>query len=278
VSDIKSHFNGGVAVITGSGSGIGRALALNCAALGMKVVVAELSKERGETVAAEITAAGGEALFVQTDVTSQSSVDALAAQTKSAFGAVTLLVNNAGVMVLGNVWEISEKDWDLGIDVNLRGVIRCIQAFVPDMLKSDKPGYIANVSSLAGVCSIPNESQYVLTKHAVLALSESLYMEMQGQAKPLQVSVVLPGLVNTRIFDDSKATTTADADLGEARSQALKEQGLSAKEAAEIILTGVAAGDYWITTHPEALDFIAKDRGGFLSERPMPRVTPNPFD
>jgi NAD(P)-dependent dehydrogenase (short-subunit alcohol dehydrogenase family) len=270
-------FAGGTVVVTGAGSGIGKSLAIHCAKLGMRVVVAELSDDRGKAVEEQINSSGGQALFVQTDVTDPASMRALAATTFEAFGDVTLLFNNAGIIVLGDVWEVSDEDWQRGVNVNFMGVVNGVKAFGPNMIANTKSTYICNITSTAAVSSVPHESVYIATKHAVLSLSESLYMEMKAKGSNVNVSASLPGIISTEIFADSTRTNERDEAHGDGVKQFMADAGMPADLAAEKILESVANGDFWVFTHPKETTFCADDRAEFLRQRSKPRQTPNPF-
>ncbi len=267
----EERLSGGTAVITGAGSGIGEALAMHVASLGMNVVIAERSAERGERVAQAIRARGGQALYVSTDVTSRESMLGLAKATFEAFGDVRLLVNNAGISVIGAVWEIPPADWERAIGTNLVGVLHGIQAFVPRMLDAAKPAYVANVASLAAVSIAPNSSPYFTTKHAVLSLSESLHVDLQMRGAPIQVSVVNPGLVSTRIFDDALATGSNDDKQREFMRGLASQAGMPPAEAARLIVEGIASGEFWVTTHPGPLAYLAGERADYLRARGKPQ-------
>lgn len=268
-----TKFKGGVAVITGAGSGIGEALANRAAQAGMKVVVAEISEQRGMRVASEIQAAGGDALFVQTDVTDFASMQTLAEKTRSAFGDVTLLVNNAGISIMGAICDISAEDWDKGIKVNLYGVIHGVKAFAPAMTAANKEAFIVNVCSLASFSTAPGLSPYFTTKHAVLSFTESLYLEMKAQPTPIHVAVAVPALVTTRIFDDSILATDRDVEQQQFLSAYQEQSGMPADEAAERILAGAVQGNFWISTHPEQTEMFSKGRAKYLDALSLPAPT-----
>lgn len=268
---LKEALSGGAAVITGAGSGIGAALARQSAQIGLKVVVAELSPERGERIAADIRAAGGEALFVQTDVTKRQSLEALADAAYEAYGDVRLLINNAGVSILGAIWEIGDAEWDRGLGVNLHGVLNGVRAFAPRMLARSAPAYICNVASIASLAMASNAGPYTVAKHAVLSLSECLYIEMQSRPKPVHVSVALPGVVETRILEDTTIASDAYAEQRKAMSRVIAEIGMPVEEAAQIILNGIAAKNFWITTHPEHLKAMAQSRADYLLGQQFPK-------
>jgi NAD(P)-dependent dehydrogenase (short-subunit alcohol dehydrogenase family) len=267
----EQSFQGGVAVVTGAGSGLGEAIARQAAAIGMQVVVAEHAAERGERVAAEIRAQGGDALFVHCDVTRRDSVLELARRTQAHYGPVRLLVNNAGISVIGSVWEVPGADWDRAVGTNLMGVLHGIQAFVPGMLKAGTPAWVANVASLASVCIAPDSAPYFVTKHAVLSLTESLHVDLQMRQAPINVSVVAPGLVSTRIFDDALATGHREGEQRDFMRGLVSQLGMSAADAAQRVLEGVASGAFWVTTHPGPLDFLARERAEYLCTRGAPQ-------
>lgn len=268
-------FGGGVAVITGAGSGIGEGLARHAATLGMKVVLADISLARSEAVAQEIRAAGGEALSIETDVSDPTALDRLAASVHERWGDVRLLVNNAGIETLGFSWELSVADWERTLGVNIHGVIHGVRAFAPRMIASGKPAFIANVSSVGGLSMMPLQTSYILSKHAVLSYSECLSMEMQLINSAVQVSAILPGLVATRIFGDA---SSSPADMAtqhrELMHGMLQDAGISPREAASRIFTQIADGEFWVSTHPEMTAEFARNRAAHLAGLQRPQVTP----
>lgn len=268
-------FGGGVAVITGAGSGIGEGLARHAATLGMKVVLADISRARNEAVAQEIRAGGGEALTVETDVSDPAALDRLAARVHEHWGDVRLLVNNAGIETLGFSWELSAADWERTLGINIHGVIHGVRAFAPRMIASGKPGFIANVSSIGGLSMMPLQTSYILSKHAVLSYSECLSMEMQLINSAVQVSAILPGLVATRIFDDaSSGSADIAAQHRELMHGMLQDGGISPREAASRIFTRIADGEFWVSTHPEMTAECARNRAAHLVGLQRPQVTP----
>ncbi|MFU8765949.1 MAG: SDR family NAD(P)-dependent oxidoreductase [Haliea sp.] len=268
-------FKGGVAVITGAGSGIGEGLARLAAQQSMRVVLADVALDRAEAVAEDIRAAGAEALAVHTDVSEPEALDRLAAITHETYGDVTLLVNNAGIETLGFVWELPAALWEKTLNINIHGAIHGVRAFVPRMLDSGKRAWIANTSSIGGLGIMPIQASYVLSKHAILSFSECLYLEMQVKKAPIHVSAILPGPVATRIFDDS--TTGADpvnARHREIMRSMLKSEGIGGYAAAELILPQIAAGKFWVSTHPETTQEFANNRARHLSALADPALPP----
>lgn len=252
MTDHLATLDGGVAVITGAGSGIGEGLARYAAELGMKVVLADIDQQRIERIAAEIEVAGGTALAVPTDVSQSEALENLADRAYAAFGDVQLLINNAALEVLGFTWEIPADTWNKTLGININGVVHGVRAFAPRMLASGKPAFIANTASVGGLAMMPVQTSYIMSKHAVLAFSECLRLEMQVKKAPIQVSVIMPGAVRTRIFTDSKgAMDPVTRHHRKLMEQWLEANGISAREAAERILPQIAAGEFWVSTHPK---------------------------
>jgi NAD(P)-dependent dehydrogenase (short-subunit alcohol dehydrogenase family) len=266
----QQTFTSGTAVITGSGSGIGEAMAKQLAGYGMNVVIAEISEENGTKVAAEINASGGKALFVQTDVSNADSVKAMADKAYDTFGDVNVLVNNAGIGVMGKIWEISTDDWNRGVGINVMGIIYGIQSFVPRMLQSKSECYIANVASLASLTISPNNAPYISSKHMALSLTETLYVEMQNEANPVNVSIILPGVVKTSIMDNMTISNDSYADTLAMMTNVIVDKGMSAEEASDIFLNGMAQKDFWITSHPGVIDAAGAVRGEYIANQTLP--------
>ena len=276
VTDGVERLRGGVAVITGAGSGIGAGLAHEAAGVGMKVVLADIAEERIHRVAADIEAAGGSALAVPTDVSDPGSLDTLAAKAYERFGGVRLLVNNAGIETLGFSWEISAPTWDKTLAINISAVVHGVRAFVPRMIASGSTAFIANMASIGALGVMPVQTSYIMSKHAVLAFSECLRLEMALKELPIEVSVILPGPVATRIFADAQANPDpVSVYHREVMQGMLDGSGISAREAAARILPQVASGAFWVSTHPEMTVEMAKNRANQLAELAEPRLPPD---
>jgi NAD(P)-dependent dehydrogenase (short-subunit alcohol dehydrogenase family) len=214
-----------VAVLTGAASGIGRALAARCVREGMKVVLADVEAPALAEAARELEG-GADVLAVQTDVSRANEVEALAHRTLDRFGAVHLVFNNAGVIKGGVLWEQSLADWEWMINVNLWGVIHGVRTFVPIMLSQDVPCHLVNTASIAGLIAPPDQGIYNLTKHGVVAITETLYRELAAREAKLKVSVLCPSHVKTRIYDAERNRPPAYRD-GNAAG-AMPEQELEA--------------------------------------------------
>lgn len=272
----QNVFAGGVAVITGAGSGIGAGLARRAGQIGMKVVVADISQASAEQVASEIRQSGGEALAIVVDVSQPNELDRLAGQVHERYGDVRLLINNAGVETLGNAWEIPVARWETTLNVNIHGVIHGVRAFAPRMLASGKPGCIANLASIGSFSVMPTQTAYIVTKHAVQSFTECLFLEMQLTGKPIQVSSIVPGMVKTSIFQ-------ASAGAGEPGSavrhrtvmrELMANYGMDLAEAARVMFDKLAAGHFWVDTQPEMTADCINGRIAFLQSRSNPELAP----
>jgi len=189
-----------VAIVTGSSSGIGKAIALRFGAEGAKVVVAARRLKLCEQTAAQITSAGGEARAIQTDVADERQVEELIAQTVKWYGRLDILVNNAGIFGGKRLAETSTKDFDEVMNVNLRGTFFCCRAGFKQM-KKQGGGTIINTSSVAGLQAWAGTGTYSASKHAIMALTKSLADE--GRAHHIKVSALCPGAVADALVDAS---------------------------------------------------------------------------
>lgn len=257
------EFKDKVAVITGAASGIGFGIAERCAQEGMKVVLAGINQDNLQRAERELEPTGATILSVETDVSKLGDIQALAEKTLEAFGAVNLLVNNAGVAAGGPVWESTLADWQWVMDVNLWGVIYGLKTFVPLMLAQDAECHIVNTSSVAGVLPYHPSAPYQVSKHAVVALSENLCHSLaQGNTK-LRVSVLCPGWVKTRIMDSGRnrppelqnepsgePVSPERAAILESFHQAV-EAGLSPREVADCVFQAIRDERFWILTDSE---------------------------
>ncbi|HEX7216315.1 MAG TPA: SDR family NAD(P)-dependent oxidoreductase [Methylomirabilota bacterium] len=260
-------FQGRVAVVTGAASGIGLALAERFAAEGMKVVMADIEAAALATASEGLRRQGTPIHAIRVDVARPEDVERLAVETYRAFGAAHVVCNNAGVAVIGAAHEHTLADWQWVIGVNLWGVIHGVRAFLPRMLAGGDEGHIVNTASMAGLTTAPFMSVYDVTKHGVVALSESMYKELAVTGAPIGVSVVCPGLIDTNIMRSSRNRPEALADQGKAGpqaqafGQALSDRlvgGYPPSEVAEQVLAGIREGRFYIVpAQPEVKGNIA---------------------
>jgi 3-oxoacyl-[acyl-carrier protein] reductase len=183
-----------VAVITGGAQGIGRAIALEMAREGAKVVLADLQSEKASAVANEVKALGSEALGVEVNVADESSVKRLAEATFADFGRIDILVNDAGIYLKSSVVDMSEADWDRTLDINLGGNFLCCRTFVPCM-RAQKSGRIISIASGIGHYGMKQFSHYAASKAAIIGFVKSLARELGGDG--ITVNAICPGSANT---------------------------------------------------------------------------------
>ncbi|MEW6542781.1 MAG: SDR family oxidoreductase [Nitrospirota bacterium] len=195
----RKRLDGKVAIVTGSSSGIGKAIALTFAREGARVVVAARRPALCERVAAQIRERGGEALAVQTDVTDEAQVDRLVRETVSRFGRLDILVNNAGIGGGGRLVETSTQAFDEVLDTNLRGTFFCCRAGFRQMMTQKTGGTILNMSSVAGVQAWAGTGTYSASKHGIMALTKALADE--GRPYRIKVSAICPGGVADALVD-----------------------------------------------------------------------------
>lgn len=257
-----------VAVITGAASGIGAGLAKQAVARGMKVVLADRDQAGLDKVA---QALGENALAVVTDVTTQASLDALADKAYAAFGQVDLLFNNAGVLSTGNCWEISDAQWQQAWQVNVNGIVNGLRAFVPRLLKADRPARIINTASVGGFLPSAFMAPYSATKFAVVALTEGLASELAAINSKIKVSLLAPGPVKTAIFRETPSA--ASTSFHGLMTNLLNENGLSADEFASRVFASIDRGEYWIVPQPEMLDPLLQARNKVIETRADPVQT-----
>jgi len=260
------EFKGKVAVITGAASGIGRGIAERCVREGMKVVIADIDEANLTKAETELRTPGGTVLGVRMDVSKRSDVELLARQALDAFGQVHLLFNNAGVGAGGAPWEATWNDWEWVIGVNLWGVIHGVKVFTPLMLAQKTECHIVNTSSAAGLVAGGASAPYAVTKHAVVALSESLYLTLEQRNSLVKVSVLCPGLVRTNIADAERnrpaelrnepVATTPEMQAGLAAFKAAIEASMAPPQVADAVFDAIEKERFYILPDPEWTEAI----------------------
>ncbi len=266
-------FAGKTAVITGAASGFGREFALMGARLGMKLVLADVQPQGLQATADMAGALGAEVRVQACDVRKGEQVAALAEAAMTAFGAIHLAFNNAGVGAGGLVWENSVADWEWVLGVNLWGVIHGVRSFTPLMLESARrdPGYqghIVNTASMAGLLTPPAMGVYNVSKHAVVALTETLYHDLALVEAPIGASVLCPYFVPTGISqsdrvrpDDvqSASAPTRSQQLSQAvLEKAVASGKVSATEVAQRTFDAIRDDRFYIYSHPQALGNVQR--------------------
>ena len=257
---------GRVAVVTGGASGMGRGMAERFAAESMRVVVTDVEEPPLHDTVDAITAAGGEATAVVCDVSSWSSVEALHGACTDAYGPADVLCNNAGVVATGSVAELSLKSWEWCLGVNLWGVIHGCRAFLDAMIERGS-GHIVNTASVLGHLTSAGIGPYNVSKHGVVAFSETLHAEMLAEGTGVGVTCLCPGLVSTNILDSERnrpeslqdhpgvdGTWESDLVAGDAESEMraairdLYAQARRPSAVADMVVRAIRAGEFWLFT------------------------------
>jgi NAD(P)-dependent dehydrogenase (short-subunit alcohol dehydrogenase family) len=266
---------GKVAVVTGAGSGIGRAMAERFAQEGMKVVLSDIEETALNAAVQALKQQEHDVIGVVTDVASPQAVDELAKQTLAAFGKVNLVCNNAGVFLpMKPMWESTLKDWQWILGVNMWGVINGVRAFVPIMLQQDEPGHIVNTASQAGLVS--SNSIYSVTKHAVVAISEGLSAQLKMQGANVGVSVLCPLFVETRIMESERNRPAELYNEGrpEAPNPFSMREVTPPSEEAERVLQAVLEDRFYIFPFMQTVDDNVSYRFDNIINRSNPEPRP----
>jgi len=258
-----------VAVITGAGSGLGREFARLAARSRMKLVLADVRHAALQDTVRELQQHGVQAIAEVVDVASSRQVAQLADRAFGEFGAVHLLMNNAGVACGGYLWENTDKDWQWVLGVNLMGVVHGVQHFVPRMLDANargEPGHIVNTASMAGWLTAPLMGVYNVSKHAVVALSETLHHDLRLAQSTIGVTVLNPAFVPTGIAHSHRvrpsdlanaAAPTRSQQIAQANSEKAVSGGrIGAADVAAMTFDAVRANRFYVFTHPQIMPTV----------------------
>jgi NAD(P)-dependent dehydrogenase (short-subunit alcohol dehydrogenase family) len=256
------EFEGRVAVVTGAASGIGLATATRFAQLGMRVVLADIEREALDAAVSELRGQGHEVLGVETDVRRLDAIERLADETLSAFGQVNVVHNNAGVVRAGRLAELSVADWEWVLGVDLWSVIYGVKTFLP-LIREAGEGHVINTASSAGLQASPEIGPYNVAKFGVVALTETLQLELRAEKSPIGASVLCPGAIATRITESERnrpyaADETETNQRFQASASKIVGKGKSPKSVADRIVEAIRARQFWILTHPEWIDVLRK--------------------
>lgn len=252
------EFTNKVAIVTGAASGIGRALAVELAGRGCRLVLADLNQEALTELEAQLSATGTQCLSVKLDVSDRAAVEQLARDVDARFGTANLLFNNAGVTLIDSVDKMRYEDAEWLMGINFWGVVYCSKAFLPLMMSSGD-AHIINVSSLFGLCAAPLQAAYSASKFAVRGFSDSMEIELDGSG--VRVSCVHPGGIKTSITQNSRiGAFPADVSRDELNREFDKRAKTTPESAAAQILKGVAKNKRKIIVGNDAriADWVAR--------------------
>lgn len=279
---------GRTAVITGAASGFGLEASRIAARRGMNVVMADVQQGALDAAASEIERLGVQVLPFRLDVSKAAEVEALAAATLSRFGAPVFVFNNAGVGAGGLIWEHSLQDWEWVVGVNLMGVAHGVRVFTPPMLAAAAAdpgfrGHIVNTASMAGLLNAPNMGVYNVTKHAVVALSETLYQDLALVSEQVHAHVLCPFFVPTGIHQSERnrpaefrhgAAPTRSQLIAQAMSdQAVTRGKVTAAQVAQFVFDAMDENRFYVFSHPKSLASVQTRMEDIMT----PRNPSDPF-
>jgi NADP-dependent 3-hydroxy acid dehydrogenase YdfG len=256
------NYQGKVVAITGAANGMGTELARRFGAAGARLALADIDAVKLAALRAELVAGGVEVLDSVLDVRSFEAMDDFARAAFETYGAVDLFFNNAGVITVGTIWEQPLADWDWLLDVNVKGVLHGIKAFVPRMIEHDTECRIINTASIAGLLTVENAPAYVASKFAALSMTEVLDLQLQAAGSKVTAHVICPAVVNTDLDNclRHRGTSTYDADDPYYQTADYLKRfevvtdsmpaGLPVDAAVEIIISEMEKGTFYILTHP----------------------------
>jgi len=244
-------FSGKFAVVTGAGSGIGRALARRCAREGMRVAVVDLHEGRLNTLRAELEADGAEVITRTLDVSDAGAMMDFGEHCRQRFGNPDLLFNNAGILRIGETWSHSAEDWQKMLTINVMGVVNGLNAFLPALLVEGKPAHIVNTGSIGSLVAAPGMAQYTAAKMAVRGITECLAHDLASNQAPIDVSLLCPGPVLTSISDDLLGLEPGDHEVkpGE-HLMAGQPDFITPDDCADCVFDAIGKRRFWIFTHP----------------------------
>ena len=265
-----TNFKGKTAVLTGAGSGFGLECARIGAKLGMNLVLVDVQQDALDQASAEIKATGAEVLSFKLDVSSAEQMEAMGRAVFERFGAPNFVFNNAGVGSGGLIWENSVKDWEWVLGVNVMGVVHGVRIFTPMMLEAAAKdpawqGHIVNTASMAGLLNPPNMGVYNVSKHAVVALSETLYQDLQLVTDQIGTSVLCPFFVATGISQSHRNRPSELANNKPTKSQMIQQAmtgkavgagKVTAADVAQLVFDAMAANQFYIYSHPKAINSV----------------------
>ena len=272
------EFEGKTAVITGGASGIGYAIAERCANEKMNIVLADIETQALDKTKNLLETNGTPVLAVKTEVSNPEDIERLANKTIDAFGEVHLLFNNAGVFTPNTLWKYSIADWEWVLGVNLWGVIHGVRIFTPLMINQNTDCHIINTASMGGFTYDTYMSPYNVSKFGVVALSESLYLELVDQGSKIKVSVLCPGIVKTRLLESGRNRLSVSFELKDVSEKALElkdffseamssQESLPSVEVVNKVFQAIKEERFYVFTHDYSFEPIRERMNNILNQR-----------
>jgi NAD(P)-dependent dehydrogenase (short-subunit alcohol dehydrogenase family) len=266
-------FEGRVAVVTGAASGIGLATATRFAQEGMRVVLADIERAPLAAAVAKLEGDGHHVLGVPTDVSRQDDLQQLADRTLEAYGQVNVVHNNAGVVRAGRIAELTRADWEWVLGVDLWSVIDGVKIFLP-LIREAGEGHIVNTASSAGLQASPEIGPYNVAKFGVVALTETLELELRAEDSAIGASVLCPGAVATQITDSERNRPEAVAETATNRrfqemATKVVGKGHSPASVADLVVAAIREQQFWILPHPDWIDVLRRRVEGMEDERQL---------
>lgn len=245
-----------ITLITGAASGIGLALSIACLQKNMLVIMVDNDRDKLQLETTKLKSLFSDQVYdVTCDITQPEKVAQLASLVQKDFSHIDWIFNNAGIIgPMASLWELNPKDINKVMDVNVYGMIHIIQAFMPLLFKQENPSHIVNVSSLYAICSSSHVGAYAMSKHAVLALSESLYFDIQRLEKPINVSVAFPSFTDTGLLSHNSESSPLESSLN-----SLLGHSRPAMDVAMLMIQEVEQNKFYI--------FPDKEVKGYCEER-----------
>lgn len=279
-----NDFKGKTAVLTGAASGFGLECARIAARRGMNVVLVDIQADALAAAEAEIKALGARTMARRVDVSKPPVMELLAQHVKEEFGAPHFVFNNAGVGAGGLIWENTVKDWEWVLGVNVWGVINGVRGFTPIMLDEARrnpayQGHIVNTASMAGLLTPPNMGIYNVSKHAVVALTETLYQDLKLVTDQISASVLCPYFVTTGIHQSERnrpadmpaAELTPSQRIQQAMTDKATGSGkVSAADVANKVFDAVEHDQFYVFSHPKALGNVKSRMDAIVDIRNPP--------
>ena len=285
------EFSGSIAAITGAASGIGFALAQEAVRRGMAVAISDIRADALEEARAALAGMGGNVLAVRADVTKSAEIEALAAATVAHFGKANLLINNAGAFVASLAWETPEAQFDWMIDLNVKSIANGIRSFVPRMIAQGDPCHVVTIASAAAITVYPGYTCYSSSKHAALALTEALHLDLAAEGVTnIGVTIVMPTIIQTDIMAPEKASpaglSLAEGNRFKHRTVRAMEQmmrnhvasghAMSPDEVARQTFDAIAAGQLYVLPGHDGPADVAKAQsianGRAVGQNPYPPI------